>query len=111
MDIPEAEFATRFVRFGGDHELRNDAALGQRLIHLLSKPSIFIKTALQLDKRTEHKSVFMKNYTVAVVAYLVCHTAVFVWSFVEETPVNSNLLYLPGEMGGIWTDMVLLFLF
>ena len=61
-------------------------------------PSIFIKTAIQVDTRTKNKRVFMRNYTVAVVAYLVCHIAVFIWSYVDQTPVNSNLIYLPGGL-------------
>ena len=60
-------------------------------------PSIFIKSAIQVDIRTNSKAVIMKNYTVAVLAYLCCHTLAFIWSFVEESPVNSNLLYLPGK--------------
>lgn len=58
-------------------------------------PALFIKAAMVTDSALP-EDLFFKNYTVGVLSYLVCHIAVFVWSFATAAPVNSNLVYLPG---------------
>ena len=69
-------------------------------------PAMFIKAAMLTDNRIDNENFLLKNYTAAVLSYLLCHIAVFVWSFVAETPVNSNIVYLPGNR-----DVVVNFLY
>ena len=63
-------------------------------------PALFIKAAMLTDTRIDNETFLLKNYTAGVLCYLVCHIAVFVWSFAAETPVNSNIVYLPGSLTG-----------
>jgi hypothetical protein len=51
------------------------------------------------------RNVRVRNYTVAVVTFLLCHITVFLISYVTEEPFNANLVYLPGNQGQLLFDI------